>query len=82
MAKLTLTDLTSLTSNETTAVNQINANGALIETALENISYATQSASQQPLMDSWAKLFEQQGFASDIESEKNQASRTKIDTKT
>ena len=36
MAKLTLTDLTSLTSNETTAVNQINANGALIETALEN----------------------------------------------
>ena len=36
MAKLTLTDLTSLTSNETTAINQINANGALIETALEN----------------------------------------------
>lgn len=35
MAKLTLTDLTSLT-NETTALNQINANGALIETALEN----------------------------------------------
>ena len=36
MAKLTLTDLTSLTSNETTAITQINANGALIEAALEN----------------------------------------------
>ena len=35
MPKLTLTDLTSLTSNETTALNQINANGALIEAALE-----------------------------------------------
>ena len=36
MAKLTLTDLTQLSSNETSAVNAINANGALIETALEN----------------------------------------------
>jgi len=36
MVKLTLTDLTSLTSNETTAITQINANGALIEAALEN----------------------------------------------
>ena len=35
MAKLTLTDLASLT-NETTAINQINANGALVEAALEN----------------------------------------------
>ena len=36
MVKLTLTDLTSLTSNETTAITQINANGALIEAAIEN----------------------------------------------
>jgi len=36
MAKLTLTDLTSLSSNETSAVNNINANSALIEAALEN----------------------------------------------
>ena len=55
---------------------------ALIETALENISYAVKSASQQPLMDSYAKLFEQQGFQSDIASEKNQLNRIKIDTKT
>ncbi len=36
MAKLTLTDHASLTSNETSSVNTINANHALIETALEN----------------------------------------------
>jgi len=36
MAKLTLTDLTQLSSNETSAVAEINANGALIETAMEN----------------------------------------------
>ena len=36
MAKLTLTDLTSLSSNEANAVSTINANWALIETALEN----------------------------------------------
>ena len=35
MAKLTLTDLTQLSSNETSAVTAINANGALIEAALE-----------------------------------------------
>lgn len=35
MAKLTLTDLTQLSSNETSAVSAINANWALIETALE-----------------------------------------------
>ena len=35
MAKLTTTDLTSL-ANETSAVNQINANNALVETAVEN----------------------------------------------
>ena len=35
MAKLTTTDLTSL-ANETSAVTQINANNALIETAMEN----------------------------------------------
>jgi hypothetical protein len=35
MPKLTLTDLTSLT-NESTAISQINANGGLIEVALEN----------------------------------------------
>ena len=35
MAKLTLTDLANLT-NQTTALTQINANGALIEAALEN----------------------------------------------
>ena len=36
MAKLTLSDLTSLTSNEASAISTINANMALIETALEN----------------------------------------------
>jgi len=36
MAKLTLTDLTQLSSNETAAVTAINANNALIETAVEN----------------------------------------------
>lgn len=36
MAKLTLTDITQLASNESSAVNEINANGALIEAALEN----------------------------------------------
>jgi len=36
MAKLTLSDLTSLSSNETSSVNTINANSALIEAALEN----------------------------------------------
>lgn len=36
MAKLTLTDLTQLSSNETSAVAEINANSALIETAMEN----------------------------------------------
>lgn len=36
MAKLTLSDLTSLSSNETSAVNTINTNNAAIETALEN----------------------------------------------
>lgn len=35
MAKLTLTDLASL-ANDTTAINAINANNTLIETALEN----------------------------------------------
>jgi len=35
MAKLTLTDLTQLSSNETSAVSQINANMALIEAAIE-----------------------------------------------
>jgi hypothetical protein len=35
MAKLTLTDLANLT-NQTTALTQINANGTLIEAALEN----------------------------------------------
>jgi hypothetical protein len=35
MAKLTLTDITNLT-NQTTAIAQINANGALIEAAMEN----------------------------------------------
>ena len=51
---------------------------ALIETALENVTYAVNSAAQQPLMDSYAKLFEQQGIKSDVDSEKNQANRTKI----
>ena len=36
MAKLTLTDLTQLASNETSAVSAINANNTLIEAALEN----------------------------------------------
>jgi len=36
MAKLTLTDLATITGNETSAINAINANNALIETALEN----------------------------------------------
>ena len=36
MAKLTHSDLTQLSSNETSAVNTINANGALTEAALEN----------------------------------------------
>lgn len=36
MAKLVLSDLTSLTSNEANAVSTINANMALIETAMEN----------------------------------------------
>ena len=36
MPKLTLSDLTSLTSNEANAVSTINANMALIETAMEN----------------------------------------------
>ena len=36
MAKLTLTDLTQLSSNETSAVTAVNANGALTEAALEN----------------------------------------------
>jgi hypothetical protein len=36
MAKLTLTDLTQLASNETSAVSAINANSALIEAAMEN----------------------------------------------
>ena len=35
MAKLTTTDLTSLTSNETSAINTINANMAAIEAAME-----------------------------------------------
>lgn len=35
MAKLTLTDLTQLSSNETSAVSVVNANNALIEAALE-----------------------------------------------
>jgi len=51
---------------------------ALIETALENVSYAVKSVTQQPLMDAYAKLFEQKGFGSDIDSEVNQANRTKI----
>jgi hypothetical protein len=36
MAKLTTTDLTSLSSNETSSVNTINANNAAIEAAMEN----------------------------------------------
>ena len=36
MAKLTHTNLTQLSSNETSAVNTINANGALTEAAIEN----------------------------------------------
>ena len=36
MAKLTHSNLTQLSSNETSAVNTINANGALTEAALEN----------------------------------------------
>lgn len=36
MAKLTTTDLTQLSSNETSAVSTTNANMALIETAMEN----------------------------------------------
>jgi hypothetical protein len=36
MAKLTLTDLTQLSSNEASAVSEINLNNAAIETALEN----------------------------------------------
>ena len=36
MAKLTLTDLTSIIGAETSAIAAINANGALIEAALEN----------------------------------------------
>lgn len=36
MAKLTHANLTQLSSNETSAVNTINANGALTETAIEN----------------------------------------------
>ena len=36
MPKLTTTDLTSLSSNETSSVNTLNANFALVETAIEN----------------------------------------------
>ena len=36
MPKLTLSDLTSLTSNETSAITLINANMALVEAAVEN----------------------------------------------
>jgi len=36
MAKLTLTDLTSIVGNETTAIAAVNANNALIEAAIEN----------------------------------------------
>ena len=36
MPKLTTTDLTSLSSNETSSVSTINANFALVETAIEN----------------------------------------------
>ena len=36
MPKLTTTDLTALSSNETSSVNTINANFALVETAMEN----------------------------------------------
>ena len=35
MPKLTTTDLTSLSSNETSSVNTLNANFALVETAIE-----------------------------------------------
>lgn len=36
MAKITLSDLTSLTTNETSAISLINTNMSLIETAMEN----------------------------------------------
>lgn len=50
---------------------------ALIETALDGVNYAMSSVSKQPLMDAYAKLFEQQGIGSDIATEQNQLNRTK-----